>query len=92
MLTFLSIGLEHAIKSFLKPFPIEFGAFETELHAQSKEVEHEICLAAEMAADRERKLQIIYRDKSRLFWKSATHEAQMAESWRRQAEERALGK
>lgn len=71
---------------------MEFVAFEKDLHAQSKEVELEIRLAAEMAAAQERQLQIIHRDKSFSFWKKATQEADKSESWRRQAEERSLSK
>lgn len=85
-------GYEHAIKSFLKPFASEFGSFERELHSQSKQVEHQIRLAAEMAADRERKLQTIHRDESVSYWRRARHEVDQAKAWRRQTEEHALMK
>lgn len=76
----------------MKPFASEFGSFERELHSQSKQVEHQIRLAAEMAADRERKLQTIHRDESVSYWRRARHEVDQAKAWRRQTEEHALSK
>lgn len=79
-------GFEHAAKSFFKPYELGFGPLESQLQRENKEVEAEISLAAEQAAEYERRRQASHRDWSVTVWQKSISDS------KRRDEERRLGK
>ena len=88
----LTAVIETAARSLFQPLTSEFMSFEKDLRFQNQEVNKEIRLAAEKAADDERRLQSAYRARVHCFQQLVLKDGADSRGWRQQAEERRLSK
>jgi hypothetical protein len=73
-------GFKHFRTAIWKPFKKEFQDIKTKIEMQRKEVDEEIKLAAQLAADAERRGALVYRREAKSFQDKALKELNQTQS------------
>jgi hypothetical protein len=77
---FHNTGFKHFRTAIWKPFKKEFQDIKTKIEMQRKEVDEEITLAAQLAADAERRGALTYRQEVKSFQDKALKELNQTQS------------